>query len=104
MKVSLHWLNRLLDTPIDLDEAERLLTAGGFPVEETEAVGDDTMIDVEVTSNRPDVLSHVGVAREIAARSERTLKAPECALPAEAGAAVESLASVVNEATDLCPL
>ena len=42
MKVSLHWLNRLLEPAIDVDEAERLLTAGGFPVEETEAVGDDT--------------------------------------------------------------
>ncbi|MEM9110724.1 MAG: phenylalanine--tRNA ligase subunit beta [Planctomycetota bacterium] len=104
MKVSLHWLNRLLTPAIDVDEAEQLLTAGGFPVEETEPVGDDTMIDVEVTSNRPDVLSHVGVAREIAARSERTLDAPACELPAEAGPAVESLASVVNEAEDLCPL
>ena len=85
MKVSLDWLNRLLSPAIGVEEAERLLTAGGFPVEETEAVGDDTMIDVEVTSNRPDVLSHVGVAREIAARSERTLNAPACDTPAEAG-------------------
>lgn len=104
MKVSLHWLNRLLSPSIDADEAERLLTAGGFPVEDTEAVGDDTMIDVEVTSNRSDVLSHVGVAREIAARSERTLDAPVCDPPAEAGAAVESLTSVTNDASDLCPL
>ncbi|MEM9345754.1 MAG: phenylalanine--tRNA ligase subunit beta [Planctomycetota bacterium] len=104
MKVSLHWLNRLLTPAIDTDEAEQLLTTGGFPVEETEAAGDDTMIDVEVTSNRPDVLSHVGVAREIAARSERTLDAPACELPAEAGPAVGSLASVVNDAEDLCPL
>ena len=104
MKVSLHWLNRLLSPAIEIDEAERLLTAGGFPVEETQAVGDDTMIDVEVTSNRPDVLSHVGVAREIAARSERTLQAPACDPPAEAGSAVDEYTSVVNEATDLCPL
>lgn len=104
MKVSLHWLNRLLEPAIDVDEAERLLTAGGFPVEETQAVGDDTMIDVEVTSNRPDVLSHVGVAREIAARSERTLKTSSCAQPEEAGPAVQELVSVTNEAPDLCRL
>ena len=104
MKVSLHWLNRLLSPAIALDELERLLTAGGFPVEDTEAVGDDTMIDVEVTSNRSDALSHVGVAREIAARSERTLDAPQCALPAETGDAVDSLATVTNHAADLCPL
>jgi phenylalanyl-tRNA synthetase beta chain len=104
MKVSLSWLNRLLTASIDVDEAERLLTAGGFPVEETLAVGDDTMIDVEVTSNRPDVLSHVGVAREIAARSERALKTPACECSAEGDRDVESLASVVNEAEGLCPL
>lgn len=107
MKVSLHWLNRLLTSPIDVDEAERLLTAGGFPVEETEAVGDDTMIDVEVTSNRPDVLSHVGVAREIAARSERGLNTPACDPPApatEAGPTVDTLAAVTNDASDLCAL
>jgi phenylalanyl-tRNA synthetase beta chain len=104
MKVSLHWLNRLLEPTIELDEIERLLTAGGFPVEETDPVGDDTMIDVEVTSNRPDVLSHVGVAREIAARSKRTLKAPSCDTPAETGAAVDTLASVANDAPDLCAL
>ncbi|MEO0475424.1 MAG: phenylalanine--tRNA ligase subunit beta [Planctomycetota bacterium] len=104
MKVSLNWLNRLLDPAIDVEEAERLLTAGGFPVEEVVPVGDDTMIDVEVTSNRPDVLSHVGVAREIAARSERALNAPACEPPAEAGSAVEELTAVENDAADLCPL
>lgn len=105
MKVSLHWLNTLLEPSIELDEAERLLTAGGFPVEGIEDVGqDDTMVDVEVTSNRSDVLSHVGVAREIAARSERVLKAPACDLPNEAGQDVGTLASVINEAPDLCPL
>ncbi|MFK7788102.1 MAG: phenylalanine--tRNA ligase subunit beta [Phycisphaeraceae bacterium] len=104
MKVSLHWLNRLLSPTISLDELERLLTAGGFPVEDTETVGDDTMIDVEVTSNRSDVLSHVGVAREIAARSERTLTAPQCALPAETSNAVGQYVSIANEAGDLCPL
>jgi phenylalanyl-tRNA synthetase beta chain len=62
------------------------------------------MIDVEVTSNRPDVLSHVGVAREIAARSERTLDAPACELPTESGENVNTLTSVTNEAIDLCPL
>ncbi|MGB0766913.1 MAG: phenylalanine--tRNA ligase subunit beta [Phycisphaeraceae bacterium] len=104
MKVSLNWLNRLLEPAIDLDEAERLLTAGGFPVEEIVTVGDDTMLDVEVTSNRPDVLSHVGVAREIAARSERSLNSPASQTPNETADAIDSLASVTNDAQDLCPL
>jgi phenylalanyl-tRNA synthetase beta chain len=32
-------------------------------LEGIEPVGDDTAIDLEVTSNRPDCLGHLGVAR-----------------------------------------
>ncbi len=68
MQISLAWLNTYLDQPTDAQEAETLLTAQGFPIEGCEACGaDDLVLDVEVTSNRPDCLSHVGVAREIAA-------------------------------------
>ena len=39
---------------------------GGLPVETIERAGEDTVIDVEVTANRPDCLSVLGLAREIA--------------------------------------
>lgn len=105
MKTSLKWLNTYLDRPIDADEAEHLLTDAGFPVEGREPVlgGADLMLDVEVTSNRPDVLSHVGVAREIAARGGRSLRPPACGLPEAGGAAVASLASVRVAEPALCP-
>lgn len=38
---------------------------------------DDVILDIEVTPNRPDLLSHVGIAREIAALYKRELKSPE---------------------------
>ena len=42
-----------------------------------EACGlDDTIIDVEITPNRPDLLSHLGIAREIAMLAGMPLKAP----------------------------
>jgi len=104
MKVSLRWLNTMLEPAVDAREAARLLSVGGFPVENTLPVGNDTMLDVEVTSNRPDVLSHVGVAREIAARSPRALKAPACAPPNETGPFVSSLINIENRAGELCPL
>ncbi|MEM9415657.1 MAG: phenylalanine--tRNA ligase subunit beta [Planctomycetota bacterium] len=105
MKISLRWLNTYLDRPIDAEEAERLLTDAGFPIEEIEPVlgGADTMLDVEVTSNRPDVLSHVGVAREIASRGGRSLKPPACTVPEAAGPGVETLASVKVDEPTLCP-
>ena len=37
----------------------------GLNHEETHEVGDDLAIDLEVTSNRPDCLGHIGIAREV---------------------------------------
>lgn len=104
MKISLHWLNQYLDRPTDADEVDRIMTEVGFPIDGRDNVGDDVMLDVEVTSNRPDCLSHVGVARELAAATDRKLKAPVIELPPGSAPEVNALTSVDNQATDLCPL
>ena len=107
MKISLKWLNSCLTTPVAADDVEPLLTGHGFPIEDREDLaGGDVMFDVEVTSNRGDVLSHVGTAREIAAAiPDRTaLKAPDAALPAEAGADVNTAAAVRVDDAGRCPL
>ncbi|MBU8921048.1 MAG: phenylalanine--tRNA ligase subunit beta [Bacteroidales bacterium] len=45
----------------------------------TGLLGDnDVILDIEVTPNRPDQLSHLGIAREIAALYKRDLREPEC--------------------------
>ncbi len=67
MKISLEWLAQYLSGPITAQTAADALTNGGLPVELIETVNDDTVIDVEVTSNRSDCLSHLGIARELAA-------------------------------------
>jgi len=59
MKTSLEWLSQYLPGPITAQDAAHALTHGGLPVEVIETVGDDTVIDVEVTSNRSDCLSLV---------------------------------------------
>ena len=46
----------------------------GLNVESVTAVGDDWVLDVEVTTNRPDCLSHYGVAREVATLYRKPLK------------------------------
>ncbi len=109
MNISLRWLNSyLLPADLSADEAEDVLTHAGFPIESRTATPDgDTVLDVEVTSNRPDVLSHVGCAREIAAspraRSARTLVPPAFAEAASAGGAPGPLA-LDNRVSALCPL
>ena len=105
MKVSLNWLNSYLDRPVDADAAADLLGEQGFPVEERDDLPDgDVMLNVEVTSNRGDCLSHVGVARELAAGSGRQLRPPVFDLPDVDPNPATALTSVVNKAPDLCPV
>ncbi|MCK5806080.1 MAG: phenylalanine--tRNA ligase subunit beta, partial [Lentisphaeria bacterium] len=65
----------------------------------------DVVIDWEVTPNRPDWLSHIGIAREIAAVTGTlaNLRLPEIPLAESAETAVETLTSVDVQAPDLCP-
>jgi phenylalanyl-tRNA synthetase beta chain len=62
----------------------------------------DTVFDLEVTPNRPDLNSYLGIAREIAALTGAPLKVPDSALPSGA-ASVTDLVAVRLEAPDLCP-
>ncbi len=62
----------------------------------------DTVLDLEVTANRPDCLSMLGVAWEVAAMNSGVVRPSEAGY-AEAGASIESLARVTIEAPNLCP-
>ena len=43
------------------------LTMSGSEVGEIESPGGDTVMDLEITSNRPDCLNVIGLAREVSA-------------------------------------
>jgi len=74
--------------------------APGTPI--ARALGlDDVLLEVNVTPNRPDALSHLGVAREVAALLGRPVRPPAPRL-AEAGAAAGTLAQVRIEAPERC--
>ena len=65
---------------------------------------DDTVLSLEITPNRVDVLSHLGVSREIAARFGLNLKYPEVkASVSNAGESNTLLTSVKISATEICP-
>lgn len=102
MKISLEWLRDFVPEPLDPQIAADALTNGGFPVESVERVGDDTVIDVEVTSNRGDCLSHVGVAREVAALLNREFRSVQPVVT-ESTTPAGSVTNVRIEAPDLCP-
>jgi phenylalanyl-tRNA synthetase beta chain len=105
MKTSLEWLSQYLPGPITAEVAAQTLTHGGLPVEVIETVGEDTVIDVEVTSNRSDCLCVVGVARELAALLNREFV--DVKMPVkfvDTGTASDTgLAAVGIDAPDLCP-
>ncbi len=69
-------------------------------------VSTDAVIDWEVTPNRPDWLSHIGIAREIAAvtgAGSAGLRPPRAELTPAAGAKVTAAASVEVRDAELCP-
>jgi len=104
MKISVDWLNAYLDRPAAADEVEHLLTEQVFPIDGRETIDGDTVLDVEVTSNRPDCLSHIGLAREVAAGLKRTLKPPAIQMPSETDPPASQLTRIDNVAPEACPL
>ncbi|MCQ2396515.1 MAG: phenylalanine--tRNA ligase subunit beta [Lentisphaeria bacterium] len=60
----------------------------------------DTVIDWEVTPNRPDWLSHIGIAREISALTGKPLNFPKCSVTKKDAPCP---ASVRIDAPEFCP-
>ncbi len=73
----------------------------GMPI--AEALGlDDTVLEVNVTPNRPDALSHLGVAREVAVATGGALRPPQ-PKPSESGAPASEKVKVRIEDPVRCP-
>ncbi|MBI1190556.1 MAG: phenylalanine--tRNA ligase subunit beta [Tepidisphaera sp.] len=105
MNTSLRWITSYLPqwngTP---EQAEQALIHAGFPIESREVLsGGDVRLDVEITSNRGDCLSHLGLARELAAKLRLALKAPDTSAPVATGPEVGSLLKLENAAPNECP-
>lgn len=65
MNISYKWLKDLIDTEMTANEVAAQLTRVGLAVEGIHPHGDDFVLDIDLTSNRPDCLSHLGIAREL---------------------------------------
>ena len=62
----------------------------------------DTTLDLDITPNRPDLLSIIGIAREVAALTGKAINIPDT-IYAEAGESIVGKASVEIRDPDLCP-
>ncbi len=65
MNISYNWLKDLIDIDLSGEETAAQLTRVGLAVEGIHQHGEDLVFDIDLTSNRPDCLSHLGVAREL---------------------------------------
>jgi phenylalanyl-tRNA synthetase beta chain len=94
MKLPLEWLKEYGEVPQD-DRLQQLLTGAGVGVESIE----NGILDVEITPNRGDWLSVVGLAREIAAMSGKPLPR------VKEGISLSGLKPEISVRTDprLCP-
>lgn len=77
MKISYNWLKEYVYFYLSPQELADKLTNVGLVVADIKTVEDDFCLDVEVTSNRPDCLGIIGIAREVAAAVGGSLHFPE---------------------------
>ncbi len=102
MKISYNWLKELVDFDLSPRDLATKLTMAGLAVDAVEAHGNDHVLEFDLTSNRPDCLSHLGIAREAAAVSGKTLRMPEVKIN-ESQTKTSDVASVEILNPDLCP-
>ena len=74
MLISFNWLKDLVEISDSPQQLAEKLTRAGNAVEGVSQVGDDHILDFDLTSNRSDCLSHLGIAREYSAISDCGLR------------------------------
>lgn len=74
MRISFNFIKEFLETDKTPSELAELLTMSGMEVEHIEKLDNDWAFDIEVTSNRYDWLSAIGVANEAAACLHKKIK------------------------------
>ena len=109
MRLVLSWLREFVDVTASAEEIAETIGLRGFEVAAVEDLGGgDAVIDFEITANRPDCLSVLGLAREVATAYDTPITLPS----AEPGAKIalkpittnsSDRLSVTIEDAELCP-
>jgi phenylalanyl-tRNA synthetase beta chain len=100
MKISPHWLRDFVELPVDYTRLAEELTLAGVAVEGISGEGENTVFEMEITTNRPDAMNHYGVAREASALYDLPLKPIAPKLPQSQG---KSEVTIEIQDPDLCP-
>jgi phenylalanyl-tRNA synthetase beta chain len=102
MLISHNWLRELTGTNLSPLELRERLTMVGLAIDAVEEREDDAVLDVEVPSNRPDCLSHIGIAREVAVIENSAVQSPQFEVENTNGK-TEELTGVEISDPELCP-
>jgi len=73
MRISYNSLKKIVDFPFSAEELGEKLNSLGFEVKDIELFEEDVILDLEITSNRGDCLSLMGIDREISALTGKSL-------------------------------
>jgi phenylalanyl-tRNA synthetase beta chain len=101
MKLPLSWLREYVPVEVEVRRLADDLTAAGLAVDAVETTGGETVLDLDITTNRVDCMSVFGVAREVAALYGLALRRPDTSVE-EAGPPASEALGVEIEAPDLC--
>ncbi|MGB6483154.1 MAG: phenylalanine--tRNA ligase subunit beta [Candidatus Acidiferrales bacterium] len=74
MKLLYNWLKEFTEVTASATELRSRLSMAGVSIDSVEDTAAGSVLDAEITINRPDLLAHVGVAREVAALYRLNLK------------------------------
>jgi phenylalanyl-tRNA synthetase beta chain len=109
MRLVVSWLREFVDIDASPDEIAAKIGLRGFEVASVETLpGGDGVIDFEITANRPDCLSVLGLAREVSTAFDLPLRTPST----DGGARValtslptgrSDLLRITLEDEELCP-
>lgn len=76
MGVSIKWLKKYIDFDLSAEELAHRLTMAGIAIEGVENIGDDQVMELDLTPNRGDCLGMINLAREVAALTGNELSIP----------------------------
>jgi phenylalanyl-tRNA synthetase beta chain len=102
VRLPYHWLSELVKVPGTPEEVAATLALRGFEVASVEH-GRQPVIDFEITANRPDCLSVIGLAREAGAAYDLPLQLPDRTMPPASAVDGSHAIDVTIEDPDLCP-
>lgn len=101
MRILLSWLRDFVEIKESPRELAHELTMAGMAVDTVEEEAGETVFEFDLTSNRPDAMNHLGMAREVASLYGRPLQRPPVRVP-EAAIPAATRASIAIEDPDSC--